>query len=147
MLSRTGIYALQAAMHLAQQPPEALTSASVMAEHLAVPSNYLAKVLNRLTREGILESTRGARGGYRLAVPAEALSVADVVSPFEEPRTAKLCLLGGPCNDQDPCTAHRRRLEWHEARQSILRETTVAELLRDPEHPIETEDAPRTPNT
>lgn len=146
MLSRTGIYALQAAMHLAQQPPEALISASVMAERLTVPANYLAKVLNRLTREGILSSTRGARGGYRLAIPSDVLSVAQVVSPFQELRTAKRCLLGGPCDESNPCTAHRRRLEWREARQSILRETTVAELLRGSNHTIETEDAPRAPN-
>lgn len=129
MLSRSGLYALQAALHLAQQPADEPVSAARMAEALGRPPGYLAKVLRQLGRVGILESTRGARGGYRLARPPEELTVAEVVRPFEEVTLPQVCLLGGACDTADPCTAHLRRLEWNAARERILAATTLAELL------------------
>jgi Rrf2 family protein len=131
MLSQTGIYALQAVVHLAQQPPKTSVSAALMARRLSVPSNYLAKVLHRLTGEGLLRSIRGSRGGYRLAVLPEDLSVEDVVGPFEELRTPVICILGGPCDEEAPCPAHARRLEWIEARRRLLRQTKVVDLLSE----------------
>lgn len=76
MLSRSGIYALQATLHLARESTGEPISAARMADALQLPPDYLAKVLRRLSREGVLSSTRGARGGYRLAVPPEQLTVA-----------------------------------------------------------------------
>ena len=131
MLSRSSVYALQATLHLARQPDDELVSAATMAERLELPPEYLAKVLRRLALEGTLTSTRGAYGGYRLAVPAEDLTVARVVEPFEEVEPPKVCLLGGPCHSERPCTAHMRRLEWNAARLRILERTTLHDLLSD----------------
>jgi Rrf2 family protein len=100
-----------------------------MAEALDLPPEYLAKVLRRLATEGLLLSTRGARGGYRLASPAEDLTVAEVVRPFEELAPLKVCLLGGPCHTDRPCAAHLRRVEWNDAREKILAATTLVDLL------------------
>jgi Rrf2 family protein len=129
VLSQTGIYALQAVVHLAQQSTDTSVSAALMARRLSVPPNYLAKVLHRLTREGLLDSIRGTRGGYRLAMLPHDLSVEDVVAPFEELRTPVVCILGGPCDEDAPCVAHARRLEWTEARRRLLRQTKVVDLL------------------
>ena len=84
MLSRSSVYALQAALHLAQQPEGTPLSAAVMAERLELPPEYLAKVLRRLAVDGTLTSTRGAYGGYRLADAPNHITVARVVEPFEE---------------------------------------------------------------
>jgi Rrf2 family transcriptional regulator, iron-sulfur cluster assembly transcription factor len=129
MLSRSALYALQAALHLAQKSNGPSESAARMADRLGVPSPYLAKVLRQLSLEGILESSRGARGGYRLARPPDTLTVAEVVRAFEEVTTPETCLLGGPCRETHPCAAHLRRLEWNAARERILAETTLSELL------------------
>ncbi len=129
MLSRSGLYALQAALHLARQPGDEPVSAARMAEALELPPGYLAKVLRRLGSEGVLEATRGARGGYRLTRGSDEVTVADVVRAFEEVTLPKVCLLGGCCDPADPCTAHLRRLEWNAARDGILAATTLAELL------------------
>lgn len=100
-----------------------------MADLLELPPGYLAKVLRRLKSEGLLESTRGARGGYRLARPAQELTVEHVVDPFEDVLALKRCLLGGPCHVERPCAAHERRLEWNEARKRILATTMLTDLL------------------
>lgn len=129
MLSQTGLYALQALLHLAEQGEGVHVSAAVMAQGLGIPATYLAKVLQRLAREGILDSTRGARGGYRLAVDPAGLSVAQAVAPFQELRSPETCLLGGPCSERNPCSAHARRAAWNAAALKILEETTLADLL------------------
>lgn len=130
MLSRTGIYALQATLHLANQPDGAPVAAATIARDLEIPGTYLAKVLNRLAREGVLESVRGAHGGYRLAGDARRLSVAQVVAPFDEFQPGKVCLMGGrPCDPLNPCSAHDRWAEWTGAARGMLEETTVAALL------------------
>jgi Rrf2 family protein len=129
MLSQTGLYALQALLYLAEQGKGAQVPAAVMARELDVPGTYLAKVLQRLAREGILVSTRGARGGYRLAVDPAVLTVAKAVASFQELRGTMTCLLGGPCDPALPCPAHERRSAWNAAALQILEQTTLADLL------------------
>lgn len=129
MLSRSGVYALQATLHLARSHPGKPVSASRMAASLEVPSDYLAKVLRELSREGVLTSTRGAHGGYRLAVDPSELTLDRVVRPFDETRTLKRCLLGGPCDTDHPCAAHLQRLEWNAARTRIFEATKLTDLL------------------
>lgn len=131
MLSRSALYALQATLHLARQPGNATVSAAAMANRLDVPPEYLAKVLARLRSAGILESTRGAHGGYRLAVPPAWLYVDQVVRPFQRVRSLKRCLLGGRCDPERPCPAHRQRLAWNEARARIQAATSLSDLLDD----------------
>jgi len=132
MLSRSGIYALQATLHLAQQPAGTSVSAAQMALQLSLPGEYLAKVLHRLSRAGILASTRGSRGGYRLTVRPEELSVDQIVAPFDEIKPPKSCLMGGPCNEDNPCPAHQRRLEWNRVRRGLLADTNLTDLLEQP---------------
>lgn len=128
MLSRTGLYAVQALLHLAIHQNGSQVSAAAMAGELGIPANYLAKVLQRLAREGIVESTRGARGGYRLTGDPARISVADAVAPFQELRSSERCLLGGTCDPHDPCPAHERRAAWNAAALQILEQTTLADL-------------------
>jgi Rrf2 family protein len=129
MLSRTGLYALQALLHLAVQGNGTQVSASAMADALEIPRTYLAKVLQRLAREGVLESTRGAGGGYRLVADPARLTVAGAVAPFEELRAPQTCLMGGACDLTNPCAAHARRTAWNQAAMEILEQTTLADLL------------------
>lgn len=128
MLSQTGLYAVQALLHLATHQNGRQVPAAVMARELGIPANYLAKVLQRLAREGIVESTRGARGGYRLAGDPSRVTVADAVAPFQELRSSQRCLLGGTCDPANPCPAHHRRSAWNAAALEILERTTLADL-------------------
>lgn len=129
MLSQTGVYALQAVLHLAQSGPGEAVPAAAMAEALVIPRNYLAKVLHRLAREGVLASTRGSRGGYRLVEDPGTLTVARVVAPFQELRPTRTCLMGGPCDLDNPCSAHARRTAWTASALEMLERTTLADLL------------------
>lgn len=129
MLSRSSVYALRAALYLAQAPGGLPISAARMASELDVPREYLAKILGRLRREGILMAVRGAKGGYRLGIPGTELRIATLVAPFDDLRPPAVCLLGGACDPEAPCSAHQRRMQWNQARLRLLSATTISELL------------------
>ena len=131
MLSRTSGYAIHATLHIAARsgPDNAVPAASV-AEALDIPSNYLAKILNTLAREGILTSERGRTGGFRLARDPEEITLLDVVEHFDDVGEVRQCLLRSrACSEVRSCPAHR---EWKEASDPAFRffqEHTVADLM------------------
>jgi Rrf2 family protein len=77
-------YAVRAAVELAASA-EAPVSAERIAEAQAIPVNFLENILLDLRRAGIVDSRRGAAGGYLLAKPAEEITIADVVRAVEGP--------------------------------------------------------------
>lgn len=130
MLSGTAEYALRAVVELARQPNGQRLRASELAEITGVPRNYMGKILHELARAGVLDSSRGKWGGFRLSVPPDQLPLLRVVALFDRLDTKRQCLLGRmECSDRDPCPAHRRWKAAAEQIASFFRETTVADLL------------------
>lgn len=81
MLSQTCEYALRAAVCMASDP-ERWSSTPYLAARAGIPPTYLAKVLQALATAGIVSGRRGVGGGYRLARPPEAISLAEVAEVF-----------------------------------------------------------------
>lgn len=131
MLSRTAEYALRAVLHLAECADGSAVGAGEVASRLDVPERYLARVLNALARAGVLASTRGAQGGFRLAVCPSRLKLATVVAPFDAVGDPPQCLLRDQqCGVGMPCIAHAR---WHDVAGSVRRffqQTTVGDLVQ-----------------
>ena len=75
--------ALFAVLELARDPERQL-SATDIADRYSVSANHLAKVLRDLGRAGLVESVRGAGGGYRFAANAKRATLFDIISVFEE---------------------------------------------------------------
>jgi Rrf2 family transcriptional regulator, iron-sulfur cluster assembly transcription factor len=137
MVNQTSEHAIRALMVLAQQPPGERISADRIASLLGAPANYMAKTLNALARRGVLSSSRGPAGGFSLRVPADAISLAEVVDAFGAARPGSVCLMGTrPCDGTMPCAAHIRWTRLREAMSQPLRETSIADLLgsADREH-------------
>ena len=130
LLSQTGKYAVRAAIHLAQNEAEGPRRVAVIAAQLEIPRNYLSKILHQLARAGILESERGPRGGFRLTVPPEALTLAQIVESVDSGLLGQRCLLGRPeCTDRDPCPAHGQWKRLAREIESFLTDTTLADLM------------------
>lgn len=134
MLSNTAEYALRAVLHLADCSRERPVQASEVAKALDLPTNYLSKILHRLTQEGILDSRRGPQGGFRLAEAPRELTLARVIEPFDALTARRECLLGRPrCTDEAPCPAHDRWKQVFGEVREFFEGTTVADLLRQEE--------------
>jgi Rrf2 family protein len=130
MLSQTAEYALRTVLYLGEHSDDGLVRVGTLAQTLHIPRNYLSKTLHQLARAGILDSSRGKLGGFRLARPAEDIALAEVIAPFDGPTSARTCLLGRTvCSDQSPCTAHARWKGVSTQVSTFFRETTVAQLL------------------
>jgi Rrf2 family transcriptional regulator, iron-sulfur cluster assembly transcription factor len=131
MLNQTAEYALRTVVLLAQQDPESLVSVGELADALGIPQNYLSKILHQLTRAGVLSSQRGRSGGFRLARPASAIPLAEVIAPFDPVSGERTCLLGRTaCSDHRPCAAHDRWKSVGAAVTRFFHETTVEMLGR-----------------
>ncbi len=128
MLSQTAEYALRAVLAIAQHEGQPVGAAR-LAETLGIPRNYLSKTLHQLARAGVLDSSRGKLGGFRLARPASRIPLLDVVGSIDALTGNRACLLGRPvCSDQHACPAHERWKDVAERTVAFFRETTVADL-------------------
>jgi Rrf2 family protein len=131
-LSKKADYALLAMRHLAATPNESALSARELAETYDIPSELLAKVLQKLVRGHLLDSQQGIRGGYGLARSAERISVADVIMAVDGPLTVTACSEEdhsceqySKCNIRDPLWRLKDRIV------SALAATSIAELAVD----------------
>jgi len=131
-LSKKADYALLAMRHMAAHADRGSLSARELAEAYDIPAELLAKVLQQLVRARLLESHQGIRGGYGLARPAAAMSVADVIQAIDGPLTVTACSdtdhscdQYAKCNIRDPLWRIKDRIV------SALAATSVAELAAD----------------
>lgn len=133
ILSQTAEHALRAVLYVAARGGETeLTKIDEIVGELHMPRNALSKTLNALVREGVLISERGPHGGFRLAMPAESLSLARVIAPFGTVGQERRCLLGrAVCSDRSPCAAHATWKSVSEQLSGFFQQSTVADLLRD----------------
>src|SRR6266852_3386363 len=83
LLTKKACYGLIAVRHLAEQPRESSFSAKDLADFHGFPQEALAKILQRLTRAGLLLSHHGIKGGYTLARDPHQISVLDVIKASE----------------------------------------------------------------
>lgn len=78
-LTRRSEYALLALIHLARAKGEGYVSVAAMAEAQGLPAKFLEQLLMALKRARLVKSQKGPHGGYRLARPAEKISLAEVI--------------------------------------------------------------------
>ena len=97
-ISEAASLGLHAAVFLAGNQKR-LFSAKEMAMTLGASEAHLAKVLQRLTREGLISSQRGPKGGFRLNRSAEEITLLDVYQACEGPLSQSSCLLTKPVCD------------------------------------------------
>ena len=130
MISQTAEYALRATLHLAEHDEAAPLRVGQLARVTGAPGNYLSKILGLLARDGILESTRGPAGGFRLAVDPAQLRLSRIVGLFDADPQGRGCLLGRVrCSDADPCGVHDRWRAVVACREKFFCGTTVGDVL------------------
>jgi Rrf2 family protein len=131
-LSKKADYALIAMRHLAVRPDEGDSSTREIAEQYDIPVELLAKVLQRLVRQGLVTSHQGTRGGYHLSRPATAISVADVIEAIDGPFTVTACSTDEEnCEQYSKCSVRDPLWRIKERILMALKTCSVAELASD----------------
>jgi Rrf2 family protein len=107
MLTQTSEYALRAMVYLARQAEGRFAGVKEIAAATGVPANYLAKILQQLARNGVLDSQKGFGGGFRPARKLNKINLLEVVDPLENVTKFRECVLGQRlCNDAVACPLH-----------------------------------------
>jgi Rrf2 family protein len=123
-------YAIRAAVELAASGDERPLKREAIAEAQQIPASFLENILLDLKRAGIIQSQRGQEGGYWLARPAAAVSVADVIRAVDGP----LVNVRGARPEDVTYSGNAERLRdvWLASRaslRSVLEETTLDSLV------------------
>lgn len=104
MISTRGRYALRVLIDLAQHPDQSCVPLKAIAERQGVSLKYLESIVALLTKGGLLVSTRGKEGGYRLARPASQVFVGEAIRLTEGSLSPVSCLsCGDPCDRAEVC--------------------------------------------
>ncbi|KAA3634898.1 MAG: Rrf2 family transcriptional regulator [Calditrichaeota bacterium] len=131
MISKTGIHATLALAFLSQLDSDEFAGATQIANKVGAPPNYLGKLLKQLAEEGLVISQKGFGGGFKLAKPADKITVYDVLEPIEKVSKWNGCFLGrSQCSEKSPCSVHTRWSKVREDYLSFLKETTIKEVAK-----------------
>ena len=103
-----------------------LVAGKWLADKLGITTHYLPQVISPLVKAGWIASTPGPRGGYRLLVSLEEVSVLDVIETIEGRIEDQGCVQRGiPCPEYDLCALH---VPWQKARDAMLDELANASV-------------------
>jgi len=141
-------WAVHAASMMVALPEGRGLKAAALAHYHGVPTAYMAKQLQALSKAGIVQSSRGAHGGYRLAKPATDISLWDITAAIEGHGPAFRCTeirQNGPCglkrkDCRSPCQIAAAFSSAERAFRDSLKAVTLADIglqfVRDsePEH-------------
>ena len=134
-VSTRGEYGLRAMVALAKNHGQGPMSIAAMSKASSVPMPYLEQLIGPLRRAGLVESTRGARGGYRLTRSPEAVNIGDVYRVMEGPVAPMECvsedITEQVCPLIDGCETRPVWLRMRDAIAETLDSTTLADLIKD----------------
>ncbi len=135
-LTRKADYALVAMADLARQD-SAVVSTRNMASRLRMPLPVLQIIMTELARQGLVTSTRGSRGGFRLSRPPTCITVAQIIEAVEGPFRLAICCrpeLGGreaECDIEDVCPIRDPVRKIHSLVEGCLSGVTLTELVNN----------------
>lgn len=131
-LTRAGEYAVRCLLYLSAQKEGEMANRKKIAQAMDIPEQFLSKIAQQLARAGILQIVQGAKGGFRLMISPEKLSLLDVVEAVTGEIFLNDCLLRpDSCARSHVCSVNRI---WEKARdqlRSTLRGATFAHLLEE----------------
>ena len=126
-ISAKSRYALRLMTDIAENGQDTPVSLRDVAVRQEISMKYLESITALLVKAGLLESARGAYGGYRLALPADSITVRDILLAVEDPLTDAPC--DAACPRAKECDA---RLFWNdlsEQTDKFLASVTLRDLL------------------
>ena len=135
VLSKSAIYGIRATLYVAlaeEQNEHPHTSIRKIADDLDISFHFLTKILQTLTQQGIVGSTRGPKGGVHLATPTQEVSLLDIITAIEGPDLMNTCIIGLPnCGSAKPCPLHEAWAKQRANLEKLFTRTTLASLTHD----------------
>jgi len=128
VVSHSSDYAISAMLYLAEQPTGSVCSAQEISSETGVHLPYLFKVLKGLRNARLVRSSKGVKGGYKLAPPAIRIRLNDIIDAVSDTNPFDGCFLSHTnCGQQHPCGLH----EAWESFRTRLYKATLPDLKRN----------------
>lgn len=128
--SRSTQYAVSMLTHIAQSSEDHLSSVHDVSTATGISKPTVAKTLQLLVKEGLLESRKGPGGGFHLVVAPESITLGRIVRAVEAKEPFSDCVAGlESCSDENVCPLHEK---WRIVKQSLidfLDSTTLEEMV------------------
>lgn len=137
-MTKKADYGLIALKHLAVTAQGGAASAKEMADHYGMPLPMLSKILQKLTRAGVLRSLPGTNGGYMLARSAADISALEVIRSIDGPVILATCFTShGQCDQSEKCNVREPLRKVHEGIEHLLGSIRISDMgaSGDP-HPL-----------
>jgi Rrf2 family transcriptional regulator, iron-sulfur cluster assembly transcription factor len=130
-ISRKTEYAVRGLIHLARQPGDKFILLREIGKATRTSPVFLAKIFQVLNNAGLVESSRGAVGGFRLAKRPERISLKEVLEAVEGPVQVNECVVDGrSCDFSRKCSAHAAWKKVRKVIDSTLKDITLKEIAR-----------------
>jgi len=130
IFSKTCEYAMRAVFYVAQRSQEGhKVGIKEIAIHINSPEPFLAKILQRLSREGLIQSAKGPNGGFYFDIDSLNRPLADIVVAVEGNDVFTGCGLGLTyCSETNPCPLHKDFKKIRNQLSQMLRATTIGKF-------------------
>jgi Rrf2 family protein len=137
IFSRQCEYALQAVLYIALKPQGEMSSIKEMTKKLDIPYHFLGKILQDLSRKGLLKSLKGPTGGFALGMPAKDMTLFHIVEAIDGVDLTSKCVMGFPeCSGKNPCAVHDQWAGLRDGIYKMLVNKHVAEMAKDMRKPM-----------
>ncbi len=130
-LTTKGRFAVTAMIDLALRQHAGPVTLAGIAERQNISLSYLEQLFGKLRRHHLVSSVRGPGGGYCLAKPLDAVSVADIIQAVDEALDATRCGGKGNCEDDKPCMTHTLWTSLNQRMLDYLGAVKLAELVAE----------------
>ena len=124
-------YGLMAIHYIAAHEEQGSVSAKRIAEEFGIPPELLAKILQRLSKQRLITSQNGPKGGYALARRPAEITVGQVVRALEGPISIVSCFEDSECPQIERCNLRRPVQKIQTAISQVLDTMSLAELVAD----------------
>ena len=128
-LTTKGRFAVTAMVDLAMRHNRGPVTLAAISDRQRISLSYLEQLFGKLRRARLVSSVRGPGGGYNLAQPAQAVTVADIVTAVDEPLDATQCGGKENCHDDRRCMTHDLWATLNEKMHDYLSSVTLADLV------------------
>ena len=128
-LTTKGRYAVNALLDLALHDSAGPVALADIAKRQSISQTYLEQLFSKLKRHGLVSSSRGSRGGYRLALGADEISIAKIIYSVDEKIDLTRCHGTQNCQKDQRCLTHDLWMELNMHVSSFLNGITVDDLI------------------
>jgi Rrf2 family protein len=129
-LSKKVDYGLMAMSHIAYFREEKVANSRHIAEMYNIPPELLAKILQKLAKQGLVISQNGPKGGYVLARDPHEITVGEVVKAIDGPIGLVDCYLGNDCQQIGKCSVRQPIQKIQDSITQLLDSITIDEIAR-----------------